>query len=371
MRVRRILTIVVVAVACAVSLLAIPRAASAAPTPLPQPPSSGTSGSSGSSGNSGSDTPRTGADRLEDVRDRLDRLYREAAAATDAYNAAEESAAEQSRTIADLAEKIADGEERLEHLRNRAGAAARAQYRSGGIPDETRLMLSDDPGHFLDGAGRVMAGQRATKGLITQLTRTQEDLRIYAKDATANQEELEETRGKKDAARKKVERKLADAEELEKSLAAEERERLRGLEEDDQRAAQDAWLDSGVLKGSGSDGSAGAQAAIAYAEDQLGLPYEWGAEGPDSFDCSGLTQQAWAAAGVPIPRTSQQQWQSLRRVSEADLQPGDLIIYHSDASHVALYIGDGSIIHSPRPGRSVTVAGAGSMPILGVVRPES
>ncbi|MFD5555081.1 NlpC/P60 family protein [Streptomyces sp. NPDC127068] len=362
MRVQRILTIVVVAVACAVSLLSVPRAASAAPTPLPQPPTSGTSGS-GASG--------SGADRLEDVRDRLDRLYREAAAATDAYNAAEESAAEQSRTIADLTEKIADGEERLERLRNRAGAAARAQYRSGGVPDEAKLMLSDDPGHFLDGAGRVMAGQRATKGLLTQLTRTQEDLRIYAKDATANQEELKETRGEKDAARKRVERRLADAEELEKSLAAEELERLRELEEDDQRAAQDAWLGSGASKGSGADGGAGAEAAIAYADEQLGLPYEWGAEGPDSFDCSGLTQQAWAAAGVPIPRTSQQQWQTLRRVSEADLQPGDLIIYHSDASHVALYIGDGSIIHSPRPGRSVTVAGAGSMPILGVVRPES
>lgn len=109
---------------------------------------------------------------------------------------------------------------------------------------------------------------------------------------------------------------------------------------------------------------------MAFATAQIGKPYVWGAEGPGSYDCSGLTSQAWLAAKRPIPRTSQEQWRLLPRIDIQDMRPGDLIIYHADASHVGMYVGDGTIVHSPRPGRNVTLAGAGSMKILGVVRPD-
>jgi cell wall-associated NlpC family hydrolase len=110
---------------------------------------------------------------------------------------------------------------------------------------------------------------------------------------------------------------------------------------------------------------------VKYATDQMGKPYEWGAEGPGSYDCSGLTSQAWASAGHGIPRTSQEQWKQLAHVGIKDMRPGDLIIYFDDASHVGMYVGDGAIVHAPRPGRTVTITGAGSMPILGVVRPDA
>lgn len=100
-----------------------------------------------------------------------------------------------------------------------------------------------------------------------------------------------------------------------------------------------------------------ASRAVAFARGQLGKPYVFGAEGPNSFDCSGLTQAAWKAAGVSIPRTSQQQAASLKRVPVADVQPGDLIIYTDgsgvDRGHVAIYTGDNKIIEAPRPGAVV------------------
>src|SRR5699024_11663565 len=71
------------------------------------------------------------------------------------------------------------------------------------------------------------------------------------------------------------------------------------------------------------------------------LPILWGAEGPTSYDCSGLTSQAWAAAGRPIPRTSQEQWRLLPHIAIKDMRPGDLIIYHADATHVGMYVGNG------------------------------
>jgi len=310
---KRSLTTTAMALACAATILSAPGVAFAAPTPTPTPtpppPQSA--------------TPASTKD-LEAVRKKLDTLYHDAAVATDAYNLAEERAEEQSTQIVGLARSIVEGQARLDGLKDRAGAAARAQYRGGGLPDEARLMLSDDPEQFLDGAGRIREGAQATKGLLAEMRRTQK----------------------------------------------EEKKRLAKLEQQAAYKAQSAWLGSGVLDEISGKASAQGKKAVEYATKQIGKAYEWGAEGPNTFDCSGLTSQAWAAAGQGIPRTSQEQWKQLDHIAVEAMRPGDLIIYNSDASHVALYIGDGAIIHAPRPGRTVTIAGAGSMPILGVVRPE-
>jgi cell wall-associated NlpC family hydrolase len=107
--------------------------------------------------------------------------------------------------------------------------------------------------------------------------------------------------------------------------------------------------------------SGGAQAAIDFAYDQLGEPYVWGAAGPNSWDCSGLTMGAWAAAGVQLSHYSVSQYYETTRVSYSQLRPGDLIFWASDSSnpgtifHVALYIGNGQMIQAPRTGRNVEV----------------
>jgi cell wall-associated NlpC family hydrolase len=107
--------------------------------------------------------------------------------------------------------------------------------------------------------------------------------------------------------------------------------------------------------------SDGASTAIAFAYDQLGEPYVWGAAGPDAWDCSGLTMGAWAAAGVQLSHYSVSQYYETTRVSYSQLKPGDLIFWASDASdpgtifHVALYIGNGQMIQAPRTGRDVEI----------------
>ncbi|MFJ4619894.1 NlpC/P60 family protein [Streptomyces sp. NPDC088812] len=356
---KRGLLAVAVTVVCAVTVLAAPGTAFAAPSPTPAPTTAPTL----------TPPPSHSAD-LEAVREKLDTLYHDAAVATDAYNAAEEQARKQSAELVELAQKIVEGREELDALKDRAGAAARSQYRGGGLPDEAHLLLSDDPDDFLDGAGRVLQGQRAADGLIGEMTRTQQDLEQYSADASAQWQKLEANRKAKAAAQKKVEKQIAAAEKLESQLEKEEKERLAQLQEQAAQQAQTAWLGTGVLDGVEDEATAQGLEAVRYATAQVGKPYVWGAEGPDSFDCSGLTSQAWVNAGRTIPRTSQEQWRQLERVAVTDLRPGDLIIYFDDASHVGLYVGNGSIVHAPRPGRTVTVAGAGSMPILGVVRPD-
>jgi cell wall-associated NlpC family hydrolase len=119
----------------------------------------------------------------------------------------------------------------------------------------------------------------------------------------------------------------------------------------------------------GGDGGRAAQ-AVAFALAQRGKPYQWGAQGPGAYDCSGLTWAAWRAAGVTIPRTAAGQLANLPRV-RGQLQPGDLVVYPSDGPsrrHVAMVVGGGRMVEALQAGvpvRLTTVRGGW----LGAVRP--
>ncbi len=95
-----------------------------------------------------------------------------------------------------------------------------------------------------------------------------------------------------------------------------------------------------------------AEKAVAFAYAQLGKPYVWGATGPGAYDCSGLVQAAWEAAGVTIPRVTYDQWAALPHISASSLQPGDLMYYEGEG-HVAMYVGGNYIIDAPRTGLTV------------------
>ncbi len=99
-----------------------------------------------------------------------------------------------------------------------------------------------------------------------------------------------------------------------------------------------------------------AQVAVSTAMAQLGKPYVWGAEGPNSFDCSGLTMFAYAAAGVSLPHYTGAQINVGRRVSWDEMQPGDLIFFGSDLHHMGMYIGGGQMIHAPHTGDVVKIS---------------
>lgn len=92
---------------------------------------------------------------------------------------------------------------------------------------------------------------------------------------------------------------------------------------------------------------------VTIARSVIGRPYAWGATGPNAFDCSGLVVWSFAQAGVRVPRTSQQQASAGQPVARADLEPGDIVIYYANASHVGIYAGDGDVIHASTYGRPV------------------
>lgn len=215
-------------------------------------------------------------------------------------------------------------------------------------------------------------GGGASRGELKNGEQRISALSAETKVSSADQrKELERTQRE---VKERVEERLAQVERIISGLTGAELTALERLEQPVINRDQKRLLASGKLGELGSGALAPSTAgyqAVQYAYQQLGKPYAWGAEGPESFDCSGLTSQAWASAGVVIPRVSQQQWKQLTHVPLDALRPGDLIIYFTGATHVAIYVGDGMVIQSPRPGAYVKISPiAANTPILGAVRPD-
>jgi cell wall-associated NlpC family hydrolase len=117
----------------------------------------------------------------------------------------------------------------------------------------------------------------------------------------------------------------------------------------------------------------GASAAVAAAESQLGVPYQWGGESPGvGFDCSGLTQWSWRQAGVSLPRTAAAQYDAIPHIPMSDLQPGDLVFWNdgtSSVQHVGMYVGNGEVIHAPYTGTVVQYTPIWYNGLVGAGRP--
>ncbi len=112
----------------------------------------------------------------------------------------------------------------------------------------------------------------------------------------------------------------------------------------------------------------GASRAVAVAMAQIGKPYVWGASGEASFDCSGLMGYAWGAAGHSLPHSSRAQYAATRRVSQSELQPGDLLFFGSPIHHVAMYIGNGQMVEAPHRRALVRVRSAARRDYVGAGR---
>ncbi|MEU1279075.1 NlpC/P60 family protein [Streptomyces sp. NPDC005805] len=300
-------------------------------------------------------------DRATATRADVDRLHTEAERATERFNAAGERADRLRERVADAQDRVARGQERINELRDALGSVAGAQYRSGGVDPGLALFLSADPDSYLDRAsvlGRV--GERQS-GALAALRSEQRDLAQERAEVSRDLTELERSRAAVARHKRTVEGKLAEARRLLNRLPDEER----AAHDRASRSGRDGAVPAGLLTAAGSRH---ASAAAAAAQGAVGRPYVWGANGPSGFDCSGLVQWSYAQAGVSLPRTSQAQANAGRRVSLAEARPGDIVTYRSDASHVAMYMGNGQVVHAPYPGAAVRYDPVGMMPIHAVTR---
>lgn len=319
---------------------------------------------------------------IAEVKTKVDALLHQAEVATEKYDGAKEQASAQNAKVNALLAQAAQKTQALNDSRRQLGQFAAAQYRNGADDSTTRYMLAGDPQSLADQLHLTsVMNKRQSAAVETyrvrQVAATQQRVEAAKGLATltAQQAQLK-------TARTAVQSKLGQAQRLLNSLTAQEKARLAELQKQQeakakaaaaalaakQKAAQAAQPASAKTPATPVNSSV-AEQAIAFARAQLDKPYVWGATGPDSFDCSGLTQGAYKAAGIDLPRTTYDQVNVGTRVSEDAMQPGDLIFFYSDVSHVGLYIGDGEMIHAPHTGTVVKIAPITEMPFYAAVRP--
>ncbi|WP_327133261.1 NlpC/P60 family protein [Streptomyces sp. NBC_01343] len=297
------------------------------------------------------------------VKAEVDRLYEEAEETAERYNGAKEQADEAQRALDALRDETARKTDRLNTARRALGSLAAGQYRTGGLGPAMRLALAENPQDYLDQASFLTRTGDRSAAEVSSVRRQLDEVGQLRDKASGRLADLRAREGELAEYKATVEGKLDTAKRLLSKLTAEE------------RAAYEAQSGGAAPAGAPStappapvDGSRAAR-AVAFAYGAIGKPYVWGATGPGSFDCSGLTQAAWRSAGVSLPRTTYTQINAGQRVSRDQLAPGDLVFFYSGVTHVGLYIGNGQMIHAPRPGSTVRVAPIDSMPWAGASRP--
>ncbi|MFJ2089853.1 NlpC/P60 family protein [Streptomyces sp. NPDC087901] len=342
---------------------------------------------------------------IEDVQKKVDDLYRQVGSATQQYNQAKEATTKQRSKVDTLLDDVARRTEKLNEARRTLGTYAAAQYRGGALAPTATFFLADDPQSFFDQTHLMDRMTERQTSAVSDFRTQQAKASKQRAEAVASLETLTESQATLRTSKQNVQTKLSEARSLLSKLTAEEKARLAELERKKEaeaerkaaelakkqaaakaeaarkaeEAAKEAGTGSGTDTGSGTgtgtgsgsdtDASTKAEKVMAFARAQLGKPYVWGATGPASYDCSGLTQAAWKAAGVDIPRTTWDQVNVGTRIATADLQPGDLVFFYDDISHVGIYKGDGMMIHAPKPGANVREESIFYMPIYGSVRP--
>ena len=252
----------------------------------------------------------------------------------------------------------------------RASIAARAAvaYVQGPATDVASLLAASDPTDALERAQLLdlLATHDANQVLSA---------RAIERSAQARAAELAAVERKQAAILDQMAQRKAEIEQL----VAQTEQTLAQLRAAERRRAAAANRPATTAPAAGSPSptptpppkavSGNVAAVIRYAYAQLGKPYQWGATGPGAFDCSGLTMMAWAQAGVSLPHSSQAQIGIGRRVTQSELQPGDLIFRYSPISHVSLYVGNGQQISATHTGSTVKLQSAFQGEITGFSRP--
>ncbi len=293
---------------------------------------------------------------IDSVQTKVDALYEQAEQASERYNDVRLEMGRARTRLGALQADLARQEDKVAGVREQVASAVVSQYQGQALSTTTQVVLSEDPDAFLDQMTMVSEYN-------AQQTQLMADFAVQAKqlemrEAAAQREVTRIARAKKQLGTEKsrIDTKAAEAKELLATLEA------RAAAKPSRSAERTP--DPAPVAASGSAG-----AAVQYALAQVGKSYVYGAAGPSAFDCSGLTMMAWQQAGVGLAHSSRVQAGGAR-VSQSDLQPGDLVFYYSPVSHVGMYIGNGQIVHAANPSTGVQIAPVNSMPYSGAVRPR-
>jgi cell wall-associated NlpC family hydrolase len=288
-----------------------------------------------------------------EIEKQIDQAWEKLEPVIEQYNKVHSQLKANQKKSADLRQRIQPLSMSVDLALTRIGGIASEYYKGGPLSALNALLVSESPGALVD--------------QLTLLDRLAASEQRQIAAVTAEKAKFDEQKRKIDALVAVLKRQDADLAARKKQIDA-EMNRLQVL----LRQSYGGTTSGGALRigncpASYPGGAAGVAAKTACA--QIGKPYVWGADGPSSFDCSGLTQYAWKAAGVNLTHYTGAQWNEGTPISRANLRAGDLVFFYSDLHHVGMYVGNGLMVHASRAGVPVKMAYIENMPYMGARRP--
>jgi peptidoglycan DL-endopeptidase CwlO len=299
-------------------------------------------------------------DKLDEQLGMVDEQYAQAKLAQEAS---------QQRATA-LSADVAGRQSKVDALRKQAADFARASFQTAGVDTTTQLFVSGNPDSFLqqistvakvdENMNDVLQRFQSEQANLDDLKRSADAEVAAASEAVAKMADLE-AQGKKNVEDSKAllasltdaQRAVLDSVDAAKAAVA---PAATSTTSSSATSSSSSTSKASLVTGSGGAPSSAAAQALSYAMAHVGYPYVWAAAGPDSFDCSGLMVAAYASAGISIPHSSGALSQMYTPVSRADLRPGDLIFWYSPVHHVAMYAGNGMMVHAQNPKLGVLVS---------------
>lgn len=270
---------------------------------------------------------------------------------TEQLNEAKVVLEKQQAEVAAAEQAAAGAQARLDALDGQIRQLARTAYTGDAFSELDVMLTSASADAFLHQLGILDAIAGHTNDLVAEIALVSEDAitaKKAAAKATAEAQAAVDSIAKQQA---ELAEQIEDYQAQYAALSPPQQEEVSRA-----HAGEAVPVPSGVIAPSQA-----AQVAVDTALAQVGDPYVWGASGPDEFDCSGLTQYAYSAADVSLPHSSRSQSSMGQAVSRDQLQPGDLLFYYSPTSHVAMYVGNGQMVHASTSGKPVQVVSFNSM----------
>ncbi len=290
------------------------------------------------------------ADPKVTVKD-VEAAFHEAEAMNEQVNQLGENIKQTRRDIADLSVDIAAQKKIYDEQREALGDLIVQQQLDAPLGTTASLIGSGDPDAFIEGLGAVQSLNATRSDALEAFSASSKELANRRAQLEERRKQLQADKSDAAAKQEKIKARYEEAKaELARLTAAE----------------QAAFNSSDIDVDFEIPASGRAKVAIDFALAQLGDPYVYGGTGPNGWDCSGLVQKAWAAAGVSLPRVVGPQMSATKRIPMSALRAGDLVAY-SSMSHIGIYLGNGRVVHAPRPGKSVEITGLGGFSVAGRV----
>ncbi|MFJ1537454.1 NlpC/P60 family protein [Micromonospora chalcea] len=275
---------------------------------------------------------------VAEIEAQIDRDWNKLEPVIEQVNAVREQLAARRKQADALGRQIAPLQARVDAALGQVGGLAADAYKGDNLSTVNALLGSHSPGDLVNGLELLDRFAHRQHEQVRSVAALRDELAAKKKPLDEMIAGLARTEAQLAAKKKQIDAEIAKLQKL----------RLKVYGKGGGGPLRPAPCPAGYPGGP-------AGAAVKFACAQIGKIYVWGAAGPDHFDCSGLTLAAWAKGGVSLPHNARQQHAVTKRISRAELRAGDLVFYYSDLHHVAMYVGDGWVVHASQSGKPITM----------------